>query len=495
MKRFFLAAALIFITLSRSYAAEPRYTKQTLNLPGRIVNLAVEDMDGDGLKDILAVCLYKPKGKPPERCLSVFYQRKGTGFRPSPDESWVLDPEAVVYDIGDVQRNGKKAIVYMRPDGLYAYLPNNHKYNFRPVLLVKAQDAIFNHPDPLDLPRWPLVLEGNGRSTVGGGKNEGFLLVPGITRLFVYQAAPGYRPAGSVPLTIRTTFSEDVMDPGRLTVSNKVPNVSAVPFTSRSMQDLFITWEDSADVYSRKRSGFSGYPSVRFRPGLMKVNKEMINNAVVRPIDLKGNGTYDFVVTKMTGGISQARSLVFIYERTPGGGFPAKPTQTIVTEGVIGPEFLDMNGDGRLDMLLPTVKMGISNIINMVTSKEVKMTLGIYLQDKDGRFPDRPTKEKLISFQLDLSHIGKNPKPVMAFGKFAKGPGYGLAVAAKEDRVSIYMPDRYSLLTDFPSLNFEVPAPTELKAIDLNGDGIDDLVMSYKENKAESKTINVFLSK
>ncbi len=490
MKKILLFIVLSFILAPRiSFAARPpEYVKYSLNLPGPIINLTVEDLDGDGLKDIVAVCLYKPKGRPPERCFCVFYQRKGAGFKSVPDLSWVIDPEAVVYDVGDIQRNGRKAIVYLRPDGLYAYLPINHKYNFRPVLLVRAQGAIFNHPDPLNLPRWPLVLDGQGRS-------EGFLLVPGITRLFIYQAAPGYRPAGSVPLTIRTTFSEDVMDPDRIMVSNKVPYVSTVPFESRSLQDLFITWEDSADVYFRKNPGFSGYPSVRFRPGLMRVKKEMINNAVVRPIDLKGDGTYDFIVTKMTGGISQARSLVFIYERNAGGGFPAKPTQTIVTEGVIGPEFLDMNGDGRKDMILPTVKMGLSNLINMVTSKEVKMTLGIYLQGRDGRFPDRPTKEKLVSFQLDLAHIAKNPKPVMAFGKFTRGPGYGLAVAAKKDRVSLYMPDRYSFLTDFPSLNLDVPAPTELKAVDLNGDGIDDLVMSYRMNKGDGRIINVFLSK
>ncbi len=490
MKKIFLLIALSCLLAPRvSFAAKPpEYTKQSLNLPGQIINFAVEDLNGDGLKDIVAVCLYKPKGKAPERCFSVFYQKKGAGFKSSPDESWVLDPEAVVYDIGGIRGSGGKAIVYLRPDGLYAYLPHNGRYNFRPVLLVRAQGAIFNHPDPRDLPRWPLVLDGNG-------KNEGFLLVPGITRLLIYQAAPGYRPAGSVPLTIRTTFSEDVMDPGRITVSNKVPNISAVPFTSRSAQDLFVTWEDSADVYFRRKPGFSGVPNVRFRPGLMKVKKEMIYNAVVRPIDLKGDGTYDFVVTKMTGGISQARSLVFVYERNRGGNFPAKPTQTIVTEGVIGPKFLDMNGDGRKDMILPTVKMGLGNLINMVTSKEIKMTLGIYIQGRDGRFPDRPTKEKLVSFQLDLAHIGKNPKPVMAFGKFTKGPGYGLAVAAKNDRVSLYMPDPYSFLTDFPSLDIDVPAPTEMKAVDLNGDGIDDLVMSYKMKKAEGKTINVFLSK
>jgi hypothetical protein len=482
-----LAFAQAF-TLSPSFAAEaPVYARQTLTLPGEVLHLAVEDMDGDGLKDIVAVCLYTAKGKAPARCLSVFYQRKGTGFQPYPDESWMLDAEASVFDVGDVQRSGKKAIVYMRHDGLYAYLQNNHAYKSRPVLLAKA-DSVFDHADPLDLPRWPLVLE-------YGGKDAGFLMVPGVTRLFIRQAGPGYKPAGVVPLSTRTTFMEDVMDPARLTVMNKVPSVSAVPLNSPSSEDLFITWEDNADVYPRKGEGFSESPNVRFRPGLMELKRGLLDNAVVEPIDLRGDGTYDLVVTKMTGGLAQAKSLVFIYQRNPGASFPAKPTQTIVTEGVIGPEFLDMNGDGKLDMILPTVKMGINNIINMVTSKTVNMTMGIYLQGRDGRFPDRPDKEKQVSFKLDIANIGKNPKPVMVFGKFSKGPGYGLAVAAKEDRVTLYMPDRYSYLSDNPGLNLGVPAPTELQAIDLNGDGIDDLVMSYKRNKNEAKTINIFLSK
>jgi hypothetical protein len=482
-----LAFAQVFM-LSPSFADEaPVYAKQTLTLPGEVLQMAVADMDGDGLKDIVAVCLYTTKGKAPARCLSVFYQRKGTGFQPYPDESWVLDPEASVFDVGDVQRSGKKAIVYMRHDGLYAYLQNNHAYKSRPVLLAKA-DSVFNHADPLDLPLWPLVLG-------DGGKYAGFLLVPGVTRLFIRQAAPGYKPAGVVPLSTRTTFMEDVMDPSRLTVMNKVPSVSAVPFSSPSSEDLFITWEDNADVYLRKGEGFSESPNVRFRPGLMELKRGLLDNAVVEPIDLRGDGTYDLVVTKMTGGLAQAKSLVFIYQRSPGANFPAKPTQTIVTEGVIGPKFLDMNGDGKLDMILPTVKMGINNIINMVTSKTVNMTMGIYLQGRDGRFPDRPDKEKQVSFKLDIANIGKNPKPVMVFGKFSRGPGYGLAVAAKEDRVTLYMPDRYSYLSDNPGLNLNVPAPTELQATDLNGDGIDDLVMSYKRNKNEAKTINIFLSK
>jgi hypothetical protein len=139
--------------------------------------------------------------------------------------------------------------------------------------------------------------------------------------------------------------------------------------------------------------------------------------------------------------------------------------------------------------------MGINNFINMLTSRQINMNIGIYLQDKNGRFPDRPTKEKSVSFKLDISNMGKNVKPVMAFGRFTKAPGYGLVVASKEESVSIFMPDRYSILGDNPTVKLSVDAPSEIEAVDMNRDGVDDLVMSYRKVKDKNWQVYVFSSK
>ena len=79
-------------------------------------------------------------------------------------------------------------------------------------------------------------------------------------------------------------------------------------------------------------------------------------------------------------------------------------------------------------------------------------------------------------------------------GRFAHSPGWGLAVASKEHRVSIYLPDRYSYLSDNPGLDLDVAAPTEMTVTDLNGDGIDDIIMTYEKSKDKAGLINVFIS-
>ena len=491
MKFFIYAAACLaaFFSVSAYAVGEvPRYEKFTLHLPGQLISSAEEDLDGDGLKDIVAFSVYTDR-RGTYRVVSVFYQRKGGAFAASPDQSWALERNAAVFDIGEVS-GGRKAICFLSPTGMSAYMPAGRGFNTRPTQLIRTEN-IFAQEDPLDLPRWPFMVE--------NGHGQDIAIIPTVSRLLVYTGAGGgYRQSGSLPFSTRTDFVENIItgDSGPLTISHRLPVVSTAPFTGKGNQDLFVTWEDNADVFARKPGGFAENPFIRFRPGLGDESKpDLLENTSVQAVDLDGDGRSDLIVTKMTGGVAQTKTLVFIYLRK-GNGFAAKPDQTIVTEGVIGPRFIDINGDGREDIILPSVRMGINNFITMLTSKQINMNVGIYLQDRNGRFPARPTKEKLVNFKLDIENMGKKTRPVMVFGRFAKGfPGYGLAVAAKDDRVSIYAPDRYSILSDNPALNLSVDAPSEMAAVDLNKDGVDDLVMTYRKFKDKAKTINVFISK
>jgi hypothetical protein len=192
--------------------------------------------------------------------------------------------------------------------------------------------------------------------------------------------------------------------------------------------------------------------------------------------------------------MAHARSLVFIYIRDKSGAVPAKPTHTIITEGVVGPRFVDMDGDNRLDVLLPSVKVGVRNFVNILTSGEVGVDIAIYIQRKDGTYPDQPNVEKRVTFELDLSTIGK-AVPVLETGRFREGGGYGLAVVSEEGLVSLFMPDKFRYLSDRPGLELEVEGPSELDVIDLNSDGMDDLVMTYMKSGKLPETVNVFVSK
>jgi len=474
------------------FAAEPaNYVRVTLNLPAPLMELVAEDLDGDGLKDIAAFCVSANKRSAPIRTVAVFYQDKGGSFPSNPDQAWTLDIRAAVFDVGSVSAGGKKAIGFMATDGLYAYLPEGRSYSTSPSQVVKAE-TVFAQPDGMNLPRWPFFVD-----TAGSGPE--MALVPTINHLYVYtRNGAGYRQTDSLPLTVRTEFSEGmaISAEAPLTLSHRLPVVNAFGYNQPSGSDLFVTWEDNADVWLRNNGGYQDRPALSFRPGLVdRTKRDTVENASVQATDLDGDGRKDLLVTKLTGGMAQAKSLVFIYIRKKDGTFPQRPDQTIITEGVVGPDAADVNGDGRKDILLPSIKVGIRNFINMLTSKQIHMDVGVYLQDRNGRFPDSPTKEKGVDFKLDVSKLGKNSRPVMQTGRFTKTPGLGLAVVAGDNNVNVFLPDRYSVFSDNPGLKLKVDAPTEMTAVDLNGDGVDDLVMSYKKDKDHSRSVNVFLSK
>jgi hypothetical protein len=484
------ALAAIAVMAANAFSAEPpSYTKYPMQITGQLVSSTIEDLDGDGLKDIVAISLSTGK-KGAKRIVSVFYQKKGGGFGQYPDQNWYLDHEAVVFDVGTVAAGQKKAIAFMTPEGLTIYQMTGRTFSTRPTLLIKSS-SIFSQEDPLDLPRWPILIE-----NAGGGAD--LAIIPSIERLAVYSnTGGGYKLASSMPLVTRTSFLDNplTLNEGQLIITHKIPVVQKVPFNSRGSQDLMVAWDDNADIWLRKAGGFADTP-VKFRPGLLDSSKkDSLDTAGVQAVDLDGDGRLDMVVTKMVGGVSQTKSLVFIYKRADDGSFPDKPTQTIMTEGVVGPRVIDVNGDGKMDLLLPSVKMGISNFINMITSRQINMTVGVYLQGNNGRFQDQPSKEKGVVFNLDISNMGKNAKPVMTMGKFTRTPGYGLIVASKSDKVSIYLPDRYSVLADNAGLTLSVAAPSEMAVQDLNGDGIDDIVMTYRKIKDQAGKLNVFLSK
>jgi len=483
-----LAVLVMLSVVSVSVAADaPVYSKSALTLSGRLLSVVADDMDGDGLKDIVAVCLKGDRPATAVRQVDVFIQNKGGVFASRPDASWPVSPSASVFDTGAADGSGRRSVLFIAPDGVYAYLPVAGGYSRKPTRIIKA-GSVFTGADPLDLPHYDFFMEPKGVSPMA--------LLPDMSGLAVYtREGNTFRLSSGPDVPVSTTFSDDKPgEGGGLTVSHGLPAVCVKGFDSPGSADIVASWEDNALVFLRGADGrYSSDPDVSFQPGLMSgMDKGPMEGAWLFPADIDGDGRMDAAVVKKTGGLARTKSLIFIYIRK-GDTFPPKPAHTIITEGVVGPRFVDLNGDGRLDVLLPSIKVGISNFVNMLTSGKVNVDVDMYMQGKDGSFPDRPTKTKSVGFKLDLTNLAK-AAPVLETGRFSSGGGYSLAVVSGDDRVSVYLPDRYSILSDRPGVELVADAPTGMDVVDLNGDKVDDFVLTYK-GSASPSALNVFVSK
>ncbi len=79
------------------------FNSYLLELPGKVRFTYYEDIDRDGLTDVLAVYGNSDPKRPP-RDLAVFFQRKD-GFAPRPDLRLRIPDEVAVIDLGDVEES------------------------------------------------------------------------------------------------------------------------------------------------------------------------------------------------------------------------------------------------------------------------------------------------------------------------------------------------------------------------------------------------------
>ena len=93
-------AIVVTSVVGASADDDPAFKLSTLRVADKLLDGLSEDLDGDGLKDIL---ITHRKGLTPNetRWVSIFFQTKDGGFSAAADQSWELEPNAVIVDVGD----------------------------------------------------------------------------------------------------------------------------------------------------------------------------------------------------------------------------------------------------------------------------------------------------------------------------------------------------------------------------------------------------------
>ena len=131
--------AMIIVWTTAAFAGdEPEFTLSKLSVADELLDLQAEDLNADGLKDILII---HRKGLPPEqtRWVSIFWQSTDGGFSTAANQSWELDTLAAVLDIGDVAGDAAREICYLTADEVRYYPINSNSYITVPEVLFKAR--------------------------------------------------------------------------------------------------------------------------------------------------------------------------------------------------------------------------------------------------------------------------------------------------------------------------------------------------------------------
>lgn len=504
MRGIWIAVLATALLLGLAYPADAgddeMFDVYKLNVAGELLQHWVEDLNIDGRKDILAV---HRKGLQPDetRWISVFWQSPERGFATAADQSWEIDLDAAVLDIGDVTGDNRKEICYLTNTGVRYYPIGESAYETESQHLLDAR-GLAVYPSKRSIPMIDFVRDWNE-----DGKDE--VAVPGFEGLSIYSRDPsGAYTSDNVVLVEIETSLRRIWGHGRnsstfgLVARYTFPNVQLLDYNQNGTLDLIATTEDRVIVYLREPDGmYAKEPAVNRLFDVLTQEEKIEAMAEVETLveDLNQDGYADAVVTKQTAkGLTNFRGVVSVWWGGP-EGFGVDPDQMIISEGTasVGARFMDVNGDGRKDLVLPSIKFSIAAIIRILVTRSIKVYFNIFLLNEDNRLSERPDFTKEVKFKIDLS--GESDSQAMDLeGDYNGDKRTDFVFATGKDELAVYLGEaagKNRLFSKNPAAKIRADAYGELNSHDLNDDGYFDMIIYYPESKKMKGTLEVLVNR
>ena len=490
---------LISSTGDLSADDKPDFLISKLGIADKLLEIHVEDLDLDGLKDILII---HRKGLSPNetRWISIFHQSQDNGFSPAADQSWEIDTLAVIMDTGDISGDSKKEIVYFTSDKIKYYSITGSFYETSPSVLFTIEGMMIS-PSKTNIPLINCVKDWNddGKDEIGAFKFDGF-------SIYSRDSTGSFASENMISIKLDTRVRSWGIDDyngfrtSGLTSFFSFPSINLIDYNNDGRRDLIVTNKDKLSVYLKGKDGnFSSVSEqeINFDVRTKKEKIEGTSQTTTTMNDLNADGYADAIVTKQTAkGLTSLRGVLNIY---PGGpsNYSDIPQQVIISEGTASAETMirDVNGDGRLDLIMPSVKISIASIIRILLTRSLPINFNIFLLNENGSFSDRPDFSKKVKLKIDFS--GESDAPALNFeGDYNCDKRKDFVYATDEDELSIYLgvEGDDKLFSDDSVAKVKVNAFGNLSSYDLNNDGFSDMIIHYPQNTDFEGMVTVLIN-
>ncbi|HSG27678.1 MAG TPA: VCBS repeat-containing protein, partial [Candidatus Krumholzibacterium sp.] len=353
---------------------DEHFSISTLSVADDLLHIISRDLDADGLSDILAI---HRKGLEPDetRWLSVFLQSEGGSFSTAPDQSWEIDTMAVVVDTGQLDGDPAVEICYLSPDGVMYYDLIGDRFNTDPKMLIRTS-GLTVFPSKRRIPAVDFVKDWND----DGVEEVGIFRFEGIS-IFSPGQAGSFTRENRISVELLTNMYGSRMvgeedEVSGLRASFSFPATRLIDHDNDGRKDLIAVRGDRLVVYPMLENGeFAEKPSVDMMFDVRTQQEKIENTAFAQTVvdDLNNDGFADAVVTKQSSrGLSNFRCAINIYYGRV-EGFRDTPDQVIISEGSASEATIlrDVNGDGRLDMILPSIEISIKSIVRFLLTRSV----------------------------------------------------------------------------------------------------------------------------
>ena len=471
-----------------------------LDVQGDYIDYLMEDLNGDGLNDGLFFHSTR-QDSTVSRFFSVFYQH-ANGFSRKADYQFEVDPGAVVYDLADVYPNPGKELLFFKDNGLYFYKMVDGRYDPTPVPFIEIP-SIFRLPDKLFLERLDFARDLNN-----DGADE--ILIPQFYHYVIYgkQTDGTYAMTATLdcPMLNSVTSLKEV---SRYLISTFLtPNTLIVDYNRDQRIDIVTVHDQYLKVFFQNSAGqFSNADSaiVDLNCILTQAYSSRIGNGniyqrdrfedkmgITSLADLNDDGLLDIIIEKFSmkdGAFNPKKQFQVFFARPDpdnphnGGIFNDIPDHIIINRGFqIHSKIGDLNNDGKMDIYIPIIEIGVFNFITMIITGDIEVTVLWYVMDDSGQYRKKPDYELEVKVEVDT----KGRKfPVSSIDGDFNGDGRKDFMRAQDGKLMIHYAPDDGRPKEKPDVEFAIELPDNGKMVKprmVNSDAKSDVVMVFTPN-------------
>lgn len=389
--------------------AQAGFQRQALSVPGAVLSLTHGDLDGDGYTD-LVVSYRRGSGPRATRYFGIFF-RGPEGYPAKPQVAYAVPQGTSAFDVGDAVGDARDELVFLASTGVFVQRFEGRKP--MPAERLLSVSSLVSGPEEEDLVAWDFLKQPKGLPSL--------LVLPGRRNLKVYQrGAEGWKAWANLRVGLMSYYDAETSTyrrsgrggasgrPYAFRVTTIVPNLEWVDQTGDGRVDLVTFYEDRVQVFAQDAEGHLS-PTPTFKRWFQMLTADELESRDVRTsakvLDLDGDGIADLALEKIGGGITTLRAEVRLYRGLKGGGFSDKPAQVFADDGFAAlSDFIDVDGDGALEMVHPHSEVSIMTMSGALISKSLDLDVRVREAAKGGLFFEpKPVQILETSYGLDFS--------------------------------------------------------------------------------------------
>ncbi|HTO54434.1 MAG TPA: VCBS repeat-containing protein [Myxococcota bacterium] len=469
-----LSLLLAFAPTARADTVQDPFEMIELAGTGRTVAAELGDFDGDGHTDLLQIAFV---GMPPDdkRYIRLWTQGEDGKLDAKPKYEVTLPDDSAAYDVADVLPDSPGLeLVLLRPLGLTIVSFANPAVPQRDLRVEGG--TMIPAEDERGLDRLRLVYTEFGK--------EPWLLVPLLSQT-VFLSPSGAEKARLDSGARANYFVQQ--RPGALLVDSDiqllldVPRIAVGDVDGDGRPDVISSGRHRVRVFLQREDGtFARKPSRELKLGLVSEQDQIRGSGSVRvdARDVNGDGKVDLLISHLSGGITDAKTDSNLYLNHGGTWNLSKPDFSCPSAGAGwgADQLIDIDHDGKPELMHVAVAFGVLDVIQALVTRSIDAEISVYREDADGNYPKLPWFQRKLT--ISMSFETARPLGFIPNGNFdVNGDGFAdLLTPGKGDRLDVWLGGSGGISSSVAGRQM-LTSSGRLRGGDWNGDGLADLLL------------------